>query len=180
MAAMAGSRLQTTTARPCFAYSQRKLTSSATISQVKFGSLLSISSVQPLQQSFAPAALKLNNVVTRAMATESEKNDPSGLPIDLRGIHFVISLFLSTSICPLVWWLTKFSFVTCCSEVKFSWCRTSGKCYRTSCSSLLCSALLAWKTSQMMVILCWVLNIIYKYGSIVCWAGVSSWSTILV
>ncbi|ONK73966.1 uncharacterized protein A4U43_C03F1420 [Asparagus officinalis] len=39
---------------------------------------------------FAPASMKLNNVVTRAMASESEKIGPSGLPIDLRGDNLQI------------------------------------------------------------------------------------------
>lgn len=85
MAAMAGTGLQMAATRPCLSYYRGMLASRATVSQAKFGSSSSISSVRPLQKSFAPASLKLNNVVTRAMASESEKSVSSGLPIDLRG-----------------------------------------------------------------------------------------------
>ena len=93
MAAMAGAGLQMSAARPCITHSRRMFTCSVKASaletkglaQAKFGSSSCISSVELLQKSFAPAALKLNNVVTRAMASESEPSGSSGLPIDLRG-----------------------------------------------------------------------------------------------
>lgn len=79
--------------RPCISYSRKMFTSTAAVSglktkgltQVKLGSSSSISSVHPLCQSVKPATLKVQNVVTRAMASESDKSGPSGLPIDLRG-----------------------------------------------------------------------------------------------
>ncbi|KAJ6799800.1 enoyl-[acyl-carrier-protein] reductase [NADH] 1, chloroplastic-like [Iris pallida] len=92
MATMAGS-LQIAATRPCITYSRKMFTSVPTVSgletkgftHVKLGSSSCISSVQPLFQSFKPAALNISNGVTRAMAGESEKSGPSGLPIDLRG-----------------------------------------------------------------------------------------------
>ncbi|KAJ6808566.1 enoyl-[acyl-carrier-protein] reductase [NADH] 1, chloroplastic-like [Iris pallida] len=91
MAAMTGSFHMAAT-RPYISYS-RKMLMTPTVSgletkgltQVKFGSSPSISSVQPLCQSVKLATLKFRNVVTRAMASESEKRGPPGLPIDLRG-----------------------------------------------------------------------------------------------
>lgn len=98
MAAMAGTSLQMATTRPCVTYSRKMFTSSSAVlgletkglGQVKLGSSSSISSVQPLQRSLPPAALKLNNVVTRAMASASGNSGPSGLPIDLRGNKFAL------------------------------------------------------------------------------------------
>ncbi|KAJ6828088.1 enoyl-[acyl-carrier-protein] reductase [NADH] 1, chloroplastic-like [Iris pallida] len=73
---------------PCISYSRKMPTSTATVSgletKVKLGNS-SISSVQPLCQSFKPATLKIRHVVIRAIASESEKSGPSGLSIDLRG-----------------------------------------------------------------------------------------------
>lgn len=81
---MAGTGLQMAATRPCVSLSRRMVSSNSVASQAKFGSLCSISSVQPLHKRVAPASLKLN-VVTRAMASEGGKSAPSGLAIDLTG-----------------------------------------------------------------------------------------------
>ncbi|KAI0503851.1 hypothetical protein KFK09_014794 [Dendrobium nobile] len=53
--------------------------------QTKLSSSFSISFAKPFRQSFSSAPRRDNNVVTRAMSEENDKNSVSGLPIDLRG-----------------------------------------------------------------------------------------------
>ncbi|ONK81812.1 uncharacterized protein A4U43_C01F33120 [Asparagus officinalis] len=86
MAAMAGASLQMAATRQCVGYPQRmSRLETRGLAQTKLGCSSCVSSAQPLQLSFAPAALRLSHVVTRAMASESQRNGPPGLPIDLRG-----------------------------------------------------------------------------------------------
>lgn len=97
---MAGTGLQMAATRACVTHPQKMFTSSAAlwgleaqgVGHVKLGNSSCISSVQPLLKSFAPSPLKSNNVVTRAMASESGKSGSSRLSIDLRG-NKILPLF---------------------------------------------------------------------------------------
>ncbi|KAL5766767.1 hypothetical protein ACOSP7_017384 [Xanthoceras sorbifolium] len=93
MAATAASSLQMATVRPCISTSRRVVKAGAAVfggdskgaSWAKLTSTRHISSVQPFHRSFTTTSMKLDKVVTRAMAESSNSKPVSGLPIDLRG-----------------------------------------------------------------------------------------------
>ncbi|KAK1554434.1 hypothetical protein Q3G72_012109 [Acer saccharum] len=93
MAATAASSLQMATVRPCISTSRRVVKAGAVVfggdskgaSWTKLTSACHISSVIPFQRSFMTTSMKLDKVVTRAMAESSDSKPVSGLPIDLKG-----------------------------------------------------------------------------------------------
>ncbi|TXG73164.1 hypothetical protein EZV62_001743 [Acer yangbiense] len=93
MAATAASSLQMATVRPCISTSRRVVKAGAAVfggdskgaSWTKLTSACHISSVKPFQRSFTTTSMKLDKVVTRAMAESSDSKPVSGLPIDLKG-----------------------------------------------------------------------------------------------
>ncbi|KAK3205046.1 hypothetical protein Dsin_019092 [Dipteronia sinensis] len=93
MAATAASSLQMATVRPCISTSRRVVKAGAVVfggdskgsSWAKLTSACHISSVKPFHRSFTTTSMKLDKVVTRAMAESSDSMPVSGLPIDLKG-----------------------------------------------------------------------------------------------